>query len=98
MEVSKREISDSSKKLNKISEVIDRYTQLGEVWKSRLVNLSISKEFQTYLQIVKDSEGLSENEFEEKFSAELKQSKKLGSHGYHPSMEIQRIFQNGQIT
>lgn len=85
MEVSKREISDSSKKLNKISEVIDRYTQLGEVWKSRLVNLSISKEFQTYLQIVKDSEGLSEKEFEEKFSAELKQSKKLGSHGWIPS-------------
>lgn len=85
MEVSKSKISDSSKNLNKINEVIDPYTQLGEVWKSRLVKLSMSKEFQAYIQIVNDSEGLSEKEFEEKFSVELKQSKKLGAHGWIPS-------------
>lgn len=50
-----------------------------------MVALSISEKFRDYIKIVKESEGLTEKEFEEKFSTELEQSIKLGQHGWVPS-------------
>lgn len=46
---------------------------------------SMSDEFRQYASIVRESEGLSEEEFEQKFSKEIKRSRKLGRNGWIPS-------------
>ena len=71
--------------LKGMGKIIQQWSRLNEAWKSNLLSLGISKEFQDYAQMVRDSEGLSEEEFKEKFSSELEQSKKLGQHGWVPS-------------
>lgn len=71
--------------LKGIGKISQQWSWMNEVLKSNLLDLGISKEFQNYIQIVKESEGLSEAGFEERFSPELERSKKLGQHGWVPS-------------
>lgn len=71
--------------LKGMGKIVQEWTRLNEVWKNNLLVLGISKKFQNYAQMVKDAEGLSEDEFKDKFSSELEQSKKLGQHGWVPS-------------
>ena len=75
-------VSKSQSEINRIGRQL---SQLNELYSNSLVELSISKKFRNYIRIVKESEGLTEKEFEEKFSPELEQSKKLGQHGWVPS-------------
>lgn len=82
VQISSNEWNNALKGMGKI---IQQWSRLNEAWKSNLLTLGISKEFQDYTQMVRDSEGLSEEEFKEKFSSELEQSKKLGQHGWVPS-------------
>lgn len=73
------------KRQSKINRIGRQLSQLNELCSNNLVALSISEKFRDYIKIVKESEGLTEKEFEEKFSAELEQSIKLGQHGWVPS-------------
>ena len=62
--------------LKGMGKIVQEWTRLNEVWKNNLLVLGISREFQNYAQMVKDAEGLSEDDFKDKFSSELEQSKK----------------------
>lgn len=73
------------KRQSEINRIGRQLSQLNELCSNNLVALSISEKFRDYIKIVKESEGLTEKEFEEKFSAELEQSIKLGQHGWVPS-------------
>lgn len=76
---------NASKRLAEINRIGQQLARLNELCSSNLVALGVSEKFQDYIKIVKESEGLTEKEFEEKFSRELEQSKKLGQHGWVPS-------------
>lgn len=86
-QIKKAQISSNewNNALKGMGKIVQEWTRLNEVWKNNLLVLGISKEFQNYAQMVKDAEGLSEDEFKDKFSSELEQSKKLGQHGWVPS-------------
>ena len=77
--------TSTSKRLAEINRMGQQLSQLNELCSSNLVELGVSEKFRDYIQIVKESEGLTEQEFEEKFSLELERSKKLGQHGWVPS-------------
>lgn len=46
---------------------------------------SMSDEFKEYVSIVKETEGLSEEEFEKKFSVQIERSRELGKNGWIPT-------------
>lgn len=61
------------------------WTAIQENFRTTSLVFSMSDEFREYVRIVKESEGLSEEEFEKKFSAEIEQSRELGRNGWIPS-------------
>ena len=77
--------NNAVKRQSEINRIGRQLSQLNELCSNDLVALSISEKFRDYIKIVKESEGLTEKEFEEKFSSELEQSIKLGQHGWVPS-------------
>ena len=61
------------------------WAAIQEKIKTNSLIFSMSDEFREYANIVRESEGLSEEEFEKKFSAEIERSRELGRNGWIPS-------------
>lgn len=59
--------------------------ELVSVIKNINFSIPVSEEIKEYARVAKDTENLTEKEFEERFNAEYERSKKLGSCGWIPS-------------
>ena len=61
------------------------WTAIWERLQENSLMFSMSEEFKKYVNVVKETEGLSEEEFEKRFSVEVERSRELGRNGWIPT-------------
>lgn len=63
----------------------DKLIALQDKIRDNFLICSMSDEFKEYVRVVKETEGLSEEEFEKKFSVQIERSRELGKNGWIPT-------------
>lgn len=71
------------------SSLVNKYAETAKKWAIAIKNdnfpIPVSEEFKEYAQVVKESESLTEKEFERRFNIEYERNWELGEHGWIPS-------------